>query len=110
MTARNFEFAIHAHNLDGEQTVLVGRLYRGPLREGDSFTGILRYLVIEEPDGFAPSQRGEPRPVSVSVVAIESYGRRWVELDEGMTAEVTVASATPLSLSEGDVLVGSAPA
>ena len=68
------EFGVHSADVHGETIIVDGRCYQGPLKRGDVFR-VLR-----------PGDRG----VRLAVERIVAYKRELDEIDEGLTAQLSL--------------------
>ena len=86
------QFGVHGVEDDGALTLVVGRCYRGSLRRGDLFS------EVERP--------GEAlRSIGMTIVRMEMYNRTVDEIDEGLTAKLTLNGEGRDALGEGCVLL-----
>jgi hypothetical protein len=82
------EFGVHRADVQGELILVDGRCYRGPLRRGDVFR-VLR-----------PGDRG----VCLTVERIIAYNRELDEIDEGLTARLSLRGDGGELLAEQTIL------
>lgn len=79
-------FGVHRSGLDAEGSFLDGRVYAGKVSISDVF------IVAFDP--FSSDR--EEAIVSITIKAIETYGRRLPSLHEGMTGRLLVEGASDL--------------
>jgi hypothetical protein len=104
MNPRTLEFGV-SQVTPGEGVIrAAGRIHRGPLRLGDTFSVLFRYLPNQTPDGYGPFVKTGEQSVSIKVMGIRAYQRSFDELEEGMTAELELAGDDAKALKQGDVL------
>jgi hypothetical protein len=87
-----FAFGIHGVE-DVEPCTVIGRCYKGPLRVGGVFT------LFEEEGGTA-------HVVRLEVLQIEAYQRELDEIDEGLTARLTLHGSGGQLVKERGILHG----
>lgn len=75
------EFGVHGARVEGNRVVVIGRCYRGPLRVGDVF------VQLKPVDEEGP---GSALPVRLTVERMVAYRREMSEVDEGLTAELSL--------------------
>jgi len=85
-------FGVHGDaTTSGEVTQVIGRCYTGPIRIGDAFRS-------------AQSPGGERVAVALTVVAMDSYGHALDEIQEGLTARLTLRGTGADHLADETVL------
>jgi hypothetical protein len=82
------EFGVHRADVQGEMIVVDGRCYRGPLRRGDVFR------VLRPGDMV----------VRLAVERIVAYKRELDEIDEGLTARLSLRGDGGEFLMQGTIL------
>ena len=85
------QFGVHEVAIGADVTRVTGRCYTGPLRTGDVFRG-------------AQASSGEHAAVALTIVAIECYGHLMDEIQEGLTARLTLRGTGAEDLAAETVL------
>jgi len=92
MAAAVGQFGVHGDvAISGEVMQVIGRCYTGPIRIGDVFRS-----------AQAPS--GERVLVALTVVAMDAYGHALDEIQEGLTARLTLRGTGAEHLADETVL------
>jgi hypothetical protein len=87
-----FAFGIHRIELS-EPCTVIGRCYEGPLRVGGAFTSF-------------DDEGGTAHIVRLEITHIEAYNRELDEIDEGLTARITLQGIGGHLLKERGILHG----
>ena len=88
---------------DERSLIATGRCAGGALARGAVFVLATEATVTEE-GGELVTRHTREREVSLTVDAIDAYGRAWKTLEAGMTAAVTLSGSGAEGLRAGDVL------
>jgi hypothetical protein len=85
------QFGVHDIERDQDPTIVVGRCYRGSLRIGDVF------VLNDKP-------AGQSSQVYLTIAHIEAYRRSLDEIDEGLTARLTLQGQGGNTIVAGTIL------
>jgi translation elongation factor EF-Tu-like GTPase len=96
VTPGGFAFGLHGVTVIGDAVTVIGRCYAGVLRVGAVFTSVVA------PDGTAA-------PAHLAILRIEAYQRDLDQLEEGLTARLTLRGTAAAALLAGAVLHGGPP-
>ncbi len=94
---------------DERSLIATGRCAGGTLARGVAFV-LATEAVVSEEGGALVTRHARERAVSLTVDAIEAYGRPWKTLEAGMTAVVSLSGAGAEAVRAGDVLHTAPPA
>lgn len=91
-----FAFGLHDVTVIGAAVTVIGRCYAGVLGVGAVFTSVV-------------AADGTAAPVDLAIVRIEAYQRDLDQIEEGLTARLTLRGPAAAALHAGAVLHGGAP-